>query len=123
MSREAAGDDFGDGGGEDLVAVEVEELDGAGDVEAEARAGERPALEERVERGRDGAEAVAALELAGGAPLGDEAPRDARAPRSPGGGPRSAGARRRTVAPSRTRTVRSSATSVRVRSAWSVGTE
>ena len=56
--------DLGDGGGEHVVAVEVEQLDGAADMEGEAAARERPALEEDSERGRDSAEAIAALEIA-----------------------------------------------------------
>ncbi len=51
---QAAGDDLGDGGGEDLVAVQIQELVGAGDLDGEARTGEGPAFEERGEGGCDG---------------------------------------------------------------------
>lgn len=57
---EAARDHVGDGGGEHVVAVEVEQLDGAGDADREAAAGERPAFEQPVDAGRDDAEPVAA---------------------------------------------------------------
>ena len=69
---QATGDDLGNRRGEHLVAVEIQELDGAGDLNCEARAGERPAVEERAEGGRDGAETIAPLEIPRGAPLGDE---------------------------------------------------
>ena len=69
---QTASDHLGDGGGEDLVAVQVEELDGAGDLDGEAWARERPAFEEDAEGGRDGAKAITPLEITRGAPLGDK---------------------------------------------------
>jgi hypothetical protein len=69
---EPAGDDLVDGGGEHVIAVEVEQLDGAGHADREAGAGDGPAREDAVERWGDGAQAVAALELGGGLALGDE---------------------------------------------------
>jgi hypothetical protein len=59
-------------GGVHLVAVEVEELDRAGHAAAEARPGGPPARDDAVERRRNGAEAVAALEIPRGPALGDE---------------------------------------------------
>jgi len=53
--------EIGDGGGEHVVAVEVEQLDGAGDAQAEARSGDGPSLDDAVERGHDRAEAIAAF--------------------------------------------------------------
>src|SRR3954469_7799672 len=64
--------EVGDRGGEDLISVQVEELDRAGDAKAEAGAGRGPARQQLTEGWRDRVEAVAALEIARGAPLRDQ---------------------------------------------------
>lgn len=61
---EATRVEIGRRGGEHLVAVEVEQLDRAGNPQAQARSGHGPPLDDAVERGRDRAEAIAALEIA-----------------------------------------------------------
>ena len=61
-------------GGEHLLAVEVEQLDGARDAVAKTRAGEVPALDDPIERRNHGAEAVNVpsreLVVGGATPLG-----------------------------------------------------
>lgn len=61
---EAAQREIGDRGGEDLVAIQVEELDRAGDAQAEAGTGRGPARQQLTEGRRDRVEAIAALEVA-----------------------------------------------------------
>ena len=60
------------GGEEHLLAVEVEELDRAGDAEAQARARDLPPRDDAIEERDDRADPVSALEVAGGLALGDE---------------------------------------------------
>src|SRR5260221_658281 len=55
------------GGGEDVGAVQVEQVRGLGDHEADVAAGFDPALEEDVEAGDGGVEPVTPLGLTGGA--------------------------------------------------------
>src|SRR5580658_1909818 len=58
-------DQFGDGASEQGLAVQVQQLDGAGDADGEAALVGGPALQQGGEVGGCGAQAVAALELAG----------------------------------------------------------
>src|SRR5712691_2700910 len=68
----AAGEQVLQRQGEDLGAVEVEELDGAGGHAADVSALLDPAGTEGIEAGRHRAQQIAAFALAGGFALGDE---------------------------------------------------
>src|SRR5881628_2298362 len=64
---ETAREDLGDGVDEDRLAIQIEQAVGEGGGVAQAAAGVDPARVERVDAGDQGAQAVAALELPGGA--------------------------------------------------------
>ena len=61
--------DLSDSGGKDFVTVQVEELDGAGDVDGETATTECPAFKNGGKSGRHGQDTVAAFEVGGSSAL------------------------------------------------------